>query len=73
MLFENDNLLFNFTPFFKNKEKIKLYFTPDCNELTLSANEKLKISDFSNSNYHLNLVRLTDLQTKNIVFNFKTN
>ena len=73
MLFENDNLLFNFTPFFKNKEKIKLYFTPDCNEIALSTNEKLKISDFSNSNYHLNLVRLTDLQTKNIVFNFKTN
>lgn len=73
MLFENDNLLFNFTPFFKNKEKIKIYFTPDCNEIKTNSNEKIKISDFSKSDFHLNLIRLTDLQTKNIVFNFKTN
>jgi len=73
MLFENDNLLFNFTPFFKNKEKIKIYFTPDCSKIKTQSNQEITVSDFSNSDFHLNLVRLTDLQTKNIVFNFKIN
>jgi len=72
-LFENDNLLFNFTPFFKNKEKIKIYFTPDCHSLLKNNGQNKVISDFSNSDFQLNLTRLTDLQSKNIVFNFKTN
>lgn len=72
-IFENDNLLFNFTPFFKNKEKIKIYFTPDCYSLIKNNGQSKIITDFAKSDFQLNLTRLTDLQTKNIVFNFKTN
>jgi len=70
-LFENDNLLFNFTPSFKNKEKIKVYFTPDSN-LIKNRNETYSDSiDIENSEYHLNIIRLSDLNSKNIKFNFK--
>jgi len=69
VLFEEDNLLFNFSPFFKNKKNIKLYFAPD----TLSVKNENDIVNlsFQGSDYHLNICRLTDLETKNIKFNLK--
>lgn len=68
MLFENDNLIFNFTPFFKNKEKIKIFFTPDCLNLK-TENGLIDILNINNDiKYQLNLIRLTDLKTKTIKF-----
>ncbi len=71
-LFEYDDLAFDFIPTFKNKEKIKVYFTPDA--LTLrnktNHNQKLKVFDTNNS-YELSITRMNDLNTKNIKFKLK--
>ena len=69
ILFNNDNLLFNFSPFFKNKSNLKIFFTPDLNEIT-NDNSSIKLN-FENVDYHLNMIRLTDLKSKNIKFNLK--
>ncbi len=72
LLFENDNLLFNFTPFFKNKEKIKIYFTPDSQTLKVDNKNFLNVfTDDYRENFHLNIVRLTDLNSKSIKFSLK--
>jgi len=68
-LFENDDMLFDFTPNFRNRKKITLFFTPD----TLSVKDNLNTVnlDFENNKYQLNITRLNDLQTKK--FKFKIN
>jgi len=70
-LFENDNLLFNFSPMFKNKEKIKVFFTPDGHVIKNENETYTSNINIENSEYHLNIIRLTDLNSKNIRFNFK--
>lgn len=69
VLFEEDNLLFNFSPFFKNKKNIKLYFAPDA--LSVKNEDNTVNLSFGDVDYHLNICRLTDLETKNIKFNLK--
>lgn len=73
ILFNNDNLLFNFAPFFKNKKYLKMYFTPDTNQIKSMGNNGNNIINlnFNNVDYHLNILRLTDLKSKNIKFNLK--
>ncbi len=69
-LFNNDDLIFDFTPNFKNKEKIKIYFTPDILNLkdTINKNNKL-INVFNiNNKYQLSVSRLNDLSSKDIKF-----
>ena len=68
-LFENDDLIFDFTPNFRNKEKIKVYFTPDA--LILKDGENLEniLNVFNIENqYQLSVTRLNDLSLKNIKF-----
>lgn len=67
-LFENDDLVFDFTPNFKNKDKITVYFTPDAlNVKDPISNTQFDIFDINNQ-YQLSVSRLNDLDTKNIKF-----
>ena len=67
-LFENDDLIFDFTPNFKNKEKIKVYFTPDVLNLKDNINNKrINVFDINNE-YQLSVSRLNDLSSKSIKF-----
>ena len=68
LLFENENLLFNFAPSFKNKEKIKVYFTPDCLYIQNKLNNNAILVNNIDSKYNLNIIRLTDLKNKNVSF-----
>ena len=67
-LFENDDLVFDFTPNFRNKEKMNIYFTPDAfkvkNKLT---NQESEIFNPVNQ-YQISIARLNDLSVKNIKF-----
>jgi hypothetical protein len=68
-LFKNEDILFDFTPNFLNKQTASIYFTPDLFELNIpNSNEPSKKIFDINNEYQLNLTRLTDLQTKNIRF-----
>ncbi len=68
-LFNNDDILFDFTPNFLNKQNISIYFTPDLFELNIPNSNQPSKKIFQTSNeYQFNLTRLTDLETKNIRF-----
>jgi len=67
-LFENDDLIFDFTPNFKNKDKITIYFTPDALTVKDTTNNNVfRIFNIQNE-YQLSVARLNDLDTKNIKF-----
>lgn len=67
-LFDNDDLIFDFTPNFRNKEKISIYFTPDATQLKNKlTNQTSQIFNKSNQ-YQLSVARLNDLSAKNIKF-----
>ena len=67
-LFENDDLLFDFIPNFRNRKKIKIYFTPDAVDIHDPVkNQTINVFDINNQ-YQLSVTRLTDLVTKNIKF-----
>ena len=67
-LFENDDLIFDFTPNFKNKDKITIYFTPDALNVKDTVNNNLFNIFQINNQYQLSVSRLNDLATKNIKF-----
>jgi hypothetical protein len=67
-LFENDDLIFDFTPNFKNKKYITVYFTPDATSVANPVdNRQFEIFNIDNE-YQLSVSRLNDLNTKNIKF-----
>lgn len=61
-LFQNEELVFDFLPNFRNKDKITIYFTPDA--LSVQNNQIFNI----NNQYQLSVSRLNDLDAKNIKF-----
>ena len=65
-LFQNEELIFDFLPNFKNKDKITIYFTPDALGVTSNDND-IEIFN-TNNQYQLSVIRLNDLATKNIKF-----
>ncbi len=70
-LFEYDDMLFDLVPSFKNKEKIKIYFTPDALNLYDKNTPDSLVKTFDiNNKYQLTVTRIKDLITKNILFNF---
>lgn len=68
-LFENDDLIFDFIPNFRNKKTITVYFTPDALNVPNPMNQNLNFEIFNVANqYQLSVSRLNDLDTKNIKF-----
>lgn len=67
-LFQNEELVFDFLPNFKNKDKITIYFTPDALGVTSNDNDIAIFNNNSQYQYQLSVIRLNDLATKNIKF-----
>jgi len=69
--FKNDDILFDFTPNFLNKQEVSIYFTPDLFDIRKSVNDQTPNPVFTKQNeYQFNLTRLTDLENKSIIFKF---